>query len=231
MEARQTARYLANPFLAVELAVAEAVGVMSGSYSGNAVPPAIIAVPKKVVVAPIAVVSNKEVVAEASASVIAKKVEEAPVEQLFEAPVQNVEKVEAVVEEKVIEVSAVSSEEPIVPLELLVKKWVEFVNRANAEQPSLAFMLGVAKPVAIVGNVVQIGFPFAFHRDKCNEDKNRRPLETFLTVVLGKTVRVEGILLEKTEEVVHNQDAFAPNTGSGSAMVDTLTNAFGGKAV
>jgi hypothetical protein len=111
---------------------------------------------------------------------------------------------------------------------------------AAEENQALPFLLGVGEPVEVIGGQVTIGFDFAFHKDKMNEEKTRRGLEKALGALLGAIVRVEGVLLEKKRERVHDEAAaFAqvPNpfhkaggsmTGTGG---DSLISAFGGRVV
>ncbi len=127
---------------------------------------------------------------------------------------------------------AVSSGEPVTSVDKLKACWAEFINRAGEENHALPFLLGVGEPVSVVGQCVKIGFDFAFHKDKFNEEKNRRLLERALGSVVNAAVRVEGVLLEKKERLGHD-DAAQPQVAmaAGPVVADSLISAFGGRVV
>jgi len=118
-------------------------------------------------------------------------------------------------------------------VEKIQSLWPEIMRRAGEENHSLPFLLGVAKPAEICGNLIRIGFNFAFHKEKLNQDKNRRIVEKVLTSILEATVRVEGVILDKIIEIDDNVPAgeiqAVPAVAAGPA--DALAAAFGGRVV
>ncbi len=120
----------------------------------------------------------------------------------------------------------------VTTVELLKGMWSEFIRRAAEENQALPYLLGVGEPIAIEGKKIKIGFDFAFHKDKLNEDKNRKLLEKALGSLLNAAVFVEGVLLEKKERIVHDDAAVStsqklvPAIGNGEILAT-----FGGRVV
>lgn len=125
---------------------------------------------------------------------------------------------------------------PITTVAALKSIWAEFVRRAGEENHSLPFLLGVGEPVAVQGKKVKIGFDFAFHKDKLNEEKNRCLLEKALGGLLNAAVHVEGVLLEKKESLAHDDAAALASMAASAAPVaitagNDILSAFGGRVV
>ena len=125
----------------------------------------------------------------------------------------------------------------VATMEKIESLWPEILRRVGEENHSLPFLLGVAKPAEICGNMLRIGFNFAFHKDKLNQEKNRLIVEKVLCAMLEASVRVEGVLLEKTIEIDNNVPASAAPAVPAAAPavpagpVDALAAAFGGRVV
>ncbi|MBI4458033.1 DNA polymerase III subunit gamma/tau [Candidatus Uhrbacteria bacterium] len=114
-------------------------------------------------------------------------------------------------------------------LEAVKAVWQEFIRKAGEENHSLPFVLGIGQPVDAEPGKVVLGFEFAFHRDKVNEEKNRRVLEKVLGELLGDKVRIDGILLEKSEAPQYSEPA-RPSAAV-PQVLEGLVAAFGGKVV
>jgi DNA polymerase-3 subunit gamma/tau len=128
--------------------------------------------------------------------------------------------------------TAAASGDPVTTVDSLKSLWAEFIRRAGEENHALPYLLGVGEPISVVGQSVKIGFDFAFHKDKFNEEKNRRLLERALGSIVNAAVRVEGVLLEKKERLVHDDAAQPqPAMAAGPAVADSLLTAFGGRVV
>ncbi len=124
--------------------------------------------------------------------------------------------------------------DPVASLETLKAAWPEFVRRAGDEGHSLSFLLGAGEPTGIVGKTVRIGFDFAFHRDKCNDEKTNRLLEKVFGAALGAAVRIEGILLDKKDRIMQDDAAAEPAIAAPAAATgvdNNLLSAFGGRVV
>ena len=97
-------------------------------------------------------------------------------------------------------------------------------------------MLGVGEPIEIQGKKIKIGFDFAFHKDKLNEDKNRRLLEKALGSLLNAAVFVEGVLLEKRErrsfdEIMESRAPVPQTVAPQATGAGDILSAFGGRVV
>ncbi len=98
-------------------------------------------------------------------------------------------------------------EDPVTTIEEVKKVWQDLVSKVSGVSQSLVMLLNSVKPTEVVGRKVRIGASFAFYKDKINDDKTRAALEEALSNVLGKQVLVEGVTLEKSEQMVHNDVA------------------------
>lgn len=262
VEARQSARFLQQAFLAVEMVVGGVVAASSVSPAvettkpdrlsfatpvGLAVPTAVAPAAQAATIPP---VPPSPLPASPAASIAAQTVtyDVKPVVgvEALAQPAQAVVEPLAVptpivvapapVQQPVARVQIDPGAPPVVTLVQVAAKWAEFCVKAGTLQATLSFVLGVAKPIGVAGNVVRLGFTFPYHKDKCNEERNRQPLERVLTAVFGIPLQIEGVLLEKTQEVVHtgSTDPFeaamaASAPASGPMAADALADAFGGK--
>jgi DNA polymerase-3 subunit gamma/tau len=127
----------------------------------------------------------------------------------------------------------------VTTVQALKARWAEFVQRAGEENAAFSFLLGVGEPAEVAGNMVRIGFDFAFHRDKMNEEKHRRVLEKVLGTLLGKPVKIEGVVTEQKRGIgsegglIPGAYGTAPVAAPGRVMAggDGLAAAFGGRVV
>lgn len=141
----------------------------------------------------------------------------------------------AVVVDEVPKATAADGE-PVTTVEKIQSVWNQFMAKAGEHNAGLPFLLGVGTPVEVVGRLVRIGFDFAFHKDKLNQEKNRRALEAALGELVGGEVRLEGIVLEKKMGL--QQDDAAPAMAVAAAPVPSsaafdgnVLQAFGGRVV
>jgi hypothetical protein len=67
---------------------------------------------------------------------------------------------------------------------------------------SVEAFLRAARPKSIDGNVVTLEVYYPFHKDKLEEQKNRKIVETGLSQVLGTDVILEYVLGESKQETV-----------------------------
>ncbi|MDD5251520.1 MAG: DNA polymerase III subunit gamma/tau [Patescibacteria group bacterium] len=99
------------------------------------------------------------------------------------------------------------AETPSVPLVRIKQAWLEFTRLVGEKNHSLPFLLGVSEPLEMKGGLIQVGFNYAFHRDKFNVPKNRDLMERVLAGLLGQAVRLEAVILERKVEMVNNVTA------------------------
>ena len=144
--------------------------------------------------------------------------------------------VSEVVTASLSDVVVIDSGTHVTTVELLKGMWAEFTRRAGEENQSLPYLLGVGEPIEIQGKKIKIGFDFAFHKDKLNEDKNRRLLEKALGSLLNAAVFVEGVLLEKRErrsfdEIMESRAPVPQTVAPQATGAGDILSAFGGRVV
>jgi len=100
-----------------------------------------------------------------------------------------------------------SKKTPTIPLAKIKKSWPQFIAKASEENHSMQLLLGAVSPAAVSGNTLQIGSTFPYYKDKLNEDKTKLVLEGALEAVFGQKMLVEGVTIEKNEQMMHNDVA------------------------
>ncbi len=120
---------------------------------------------------------------------------------------------------------------PVTTVETIRARWKEFMEKAGEQNHGLLYLLGVGSPVEVAGKIVRIGFDFAFHKDKLNQEKNRRMIEKALAGIIGAEVRVEGVLLEKKSGLGHDDAAPVETSAAAPAFDGNVLQAFGGRVV
>ena len=74
--------------------------------------------------------------------------------------------------------------------------WGEVLAKARDINHSLNFMLGVARPLSVNGDVVELGFKYRLQQEKISEYANRQVVEKIVEEVYGKRFRIEPVLKE-----------------------------------
>ncbi|MEN9558224.1 MAG: polymerase subunit gamma/tau [Candidatus Parcubacteria bacterium] len=115
---------------------------------------------------------------------------------------------------------------PDAPLDVheVLLKWREIIRTVEQENRSLPFVLKIAAPESVQGDVLIIRFQYPFHYEKIIGDlKTKRILESALRSVLGREkLTVDGVV----GELVGGAD----RTGTAD-IVSNVLNAFGGSVV
>lgn len=81
-------------------------------------------------------------------------------------------------------------------LEDILSGWGEVLSRIKNKNHALNFILGVAEPMAVNGNTVEIGFKYRLQQEKVSEYKNREIIETVLHEVYGSRFLIQPSLKE-----------------------------------
>jgi hypothetical protein len=102
-------------------------------------------------------------------------------------------------------------------IEDLKKRWSEVMTKMTEVYPSLVLVLNMAVPKQIVGDQLVLSVPYKFHKDKIDEGKSRRTLESVLEACFK-----EKIFISCTVEA-----APAPT----ETALNDLALAFGGQVV
>ena len=80
--------------------------------------------------------------------------------------------------------------------------------------------LGISKPMALLGDVLQVGVEYKIHADRLNDVKNRKVLELVLSEISKAPMRIEGIVAKLPED-----------PGSAGSMMKKALETFGGRVV
>jgi DNA polymerase-3 subunit gamma/tau len=124
-------------------------------------------------------------------------------------------------------------------IEEVKNAWSDCVKKVSEVSRSLSFLLGAVRPVEVIGQKVLVGSGFRFHQEKINDNRTRQVLEDALSRALGRRVEIEGVTLEKIDELEHNDDAAMAETPlfdgrvehSPVAGVTKIAATFGGKII
>ena len=81
-------------------------------------------------------------------------------------------------------------------LEQFSERWSEITERLKERNHGLSACLQVATPIGISGEVLELSFPYKFHRERVSELKNRRTVEEVISEVMGAPYRIECLLGE-----------------------------------
>ncbi|MDP1709882.1 MAG: DNA polymerase III subunit gamma/tau, partial [Candidatus Komeilibacteria bacterium] len=94
----------------------------------------------------------------------------------------------------------------------ILSGWGEVLSRIKDKNHALNFILGVAEPMSVNGNTVEIGFKYRLQQEKVTEHKNREIIEAVLQEVYGSKYRIQASLKEdikiKPKEQNHAQATF-----------------------
>ncbi len=82
-----------------------------------------------------------------------------------------------------------------VSLEEVERQWNDLLRLLRPVNHSLEALMRSGKPLKVEGEVLLIGFAYPFHRDKVDEEANRRAVEDALEKLLGRPVRVRCVLM------------------------------------
>ncbi|MBI2099460.1 DNA polymerase III subunit gamma/tau [Candidatus Uhrbacteria bacterium] len=108
----------------------------------------------------------------------------------------------------------------VIRLEKALELWPEFIKRAQIESHSLRVLLGVGRPLNVLGDKLQIGVKYKLHAERLNDIKNRMILERIFLEIFGVPVRIEGVVAED-----------APVEASADPMIKKALETFGGRVV
>jgi len=108
-----------------------------------------------------------------------------------------------------------------VPLDTLALRWDELCAAIQEKNPSLVFILRVARPMRFEDGILVVGVQYKMHADKFNLEKNRD------CVARGLTSLYDGAIIPVRAEIVAAAD-LEPAAG---AVTDNLLQQFGGAVV
>lgn len=82
-----------------------------------------------------------------------------------------------------------------ISLEEVTQRWNDLLRLLRPINHSLEALMRSGKPLKVEGGALLIGFAYPFHRDKVDEEANRRAVEDALEKLLGQPVRVRCVLM------------------------------------
>ena len=86
--------------------------------------------------------------------------------------------------------------EPSHSLEEILDGWGEVLTKIKDKSHALNFVLGVAEPVTVNGNILELGFKYRLQQEKVSEMKNREIVESIIHEVYGSKYRIETTVRE-----------------------------------
>ena len=86
-------------------------------------------------------------------------------------------------------------------LEWVRGNWRQVLVRLKPISPQVQALLNSSVPLAVQGDVITVGCPFSFHRDKLSEDKNRDLVEQVLAQVLGAPCHIQCVVAAEQRDV------------------------------
>jgi DNA polymerase III subunit gamma/tau len=104
------------------------------------------------------------------------------------------------------------------PIETVILRWDELCISVQEENPSLPFLLRVARPLRVEDGILVIGVQYKMHAEKLNSPKNINSIVRGLTALYGNdniAVRAE----------------ISPESSGDGALTNSLISEFGGAAV
>jgi DNA polymerase-3 subunit gamma/tau len=128
-------------------------------------------------------------------------------------------------------------------LDELKSKWHNFLVKLQDTNASLVFILKVSEPLELKGNLLKIGFKYAFHQQRVKQSKVLESFEKNLLDFFGEEILVETCLLPQdyespviSEETRNDEVEMIEELSSGpgldqQALIDTLVKTFNGKVV
>lgn len=107
-------------------------------------------------------------------------------------------------------------------------EWAKTLERLRGSSPSVAVLLKTVVPHGIVDDVVELGCPFEFHRERILDRKNRQLIESALSEIFGRPVTIQISVAENGPG--SNPQPKSQSQVSGDVWSEAL-KAFGGDIV
>jgi DNA polymerase-3 subunit gamma/tau len=96
--------------------------------------------------------------------------------------------------------------------------WAEVIVKLMADLPSLIFVLKMANITGTDGDSIELSFPFSFHKEKVEDNKNKKAIETAMMQITGR--HIDLICSVKEEQ-----------TKTADSDITALATEFGGEVV
>ncbi len=128
-------------------------------------------------------------------------------------------------------------------LDEIKNQWHNFLVKLQDTNASMVFILKVAEPLELTGNILKIGFKYAFHQQRVGQPKVKDAIEKVIGEFFNEQIIIEASLLSKdyesefivketkSDEVELVEEIPANINGDQQQLIDTLVKTFGGKVV
>lgn len=128
-------------------------------------------------------------------------------------------------------------------LDEIKSKWHNFLVKLQESNASLVFILKVADPLVLEGNILKIGFKYPFHQQRVCQPKVQVGIEKALADFFQAEIYLETCLLPKefVSEIIEQEtkndevelvDEVKPGEAlDQQALIDTLVKTFNGKVI
>ncbi|MFC1599052.1 DNA polymerase III subunit gamma/tau [Patescibacteria group bacterium] len=122
-------------------------------------------------------------------------------------------------------------------------KWHNFLIKLQDYNASLVFILKIAEPMELTGNILKIGFKYAFHEQRVNQAKIKESVESVLGDFYKEKIAIATCLLAddyqsdfidqqtSKDEVELVKEIPATENGEQEELIENLVQTFGGKIV
>jgi len=120
-----------------------------------------------------------------------------------------------------------------VDLEYVRSVWPQVVEGVRPRNPSVQALLhsSACQPVAVEGQVVVLGFRYAFHKGKVEEVQNRRLVEEVLSRVLRGNYGIRCVLQESDPAANRRRQAAERQQAQRDPRVQAAANIFNARIV
>jgi DNA polymerase-3 subunit gamma/tau len=128
-------------------------------------------------------------------------------------------------------------------LDEVKNKWHNFLVKLQDSNASMVFILKVAEPLSLSGNILKIGFKYVFHQQRVAQPKVKDAIEKVIGEFFNEKIIIETSLLPKdyesefieketkSDEVELVDELSQSGNTDQQQLIDTLVKTFGGKVV
>lgn len=91
-------------------------------------------------------------------------------------------------------------------LEQIKEKWQEILKQVGESNHSLLLILRVGQPMALEGNILQIGFRYRFHKERLNEPKNLAVIERVIKKIFNEEIKVSSVISDALPSIDQQEE-------------------------
>jgi len=110
-------------------------------------------------------------------------------------------------------------------VEAVRDRWTSLLDALRPENRSLEALLRSSRPKAVEGDVVVLGFSHSFHKEKVEEDQNKRAVEDALSDLIGSRCRVRCVVESQSPNAPVSASKREGGRGSDGVAEDPVVRA------